>query len=123
MDDGLDKRAMYGLLALFALIGVWLMPLDRPDHRSTRFCGRFYITGYDTPGRTATGTTARIGESAVDPSVIPLGSTITIQGLWKTRAEDVGGAVLGAHIDVFVHSDAEAYRITGYRHACWQRAY
>jgi 3D (Asp-Asp-Asp) domain-containing protein len=76
----------------------------------------FYITGYTaTGGLTATGTVPRRGVVAVDSSVIPLGSTVYIQGLGVFHAEDTGGAVYGDHVDVFVDSAAAAYQLTGYR--------
>jgi len=80
----------------------------------------FYITGYTATGsRTATGTQARVGEVAVDPRVIPLGSIVYIEGLGTFSAEDTGGMVIGRHIDVYVDTDAEAYRITGYHLVRW----
>ena len=45
---------------------------------------------------------------AVDPSVIPLGSTVYIEGFGTFTAEDVGGAINGNRIDVLVGSYAEA---------------
>jgi 3D (Asp-Asp-Asp) domain-containing protein len=51
--------------------------------------------------------------------VIPLGSTVYIQGLGVFQAEDTGGAVVGNHIDVFVGSTGEAYAITGQRLVSW----
>ncbi len=76
----------------------------------------FRITGYTATGnRTATGTWPHWGTVAVDRNLIPLGSTVYIQGLGVFHAEDTGGAVLGAHVDVFVNSAAEAYQLTGYR--------
>ncbi len=66
------------------------------------------ITAYATgnPGvgtRTATGTTVRWGVVAVDPAVIPLGSQLEIEGIGgRFVAEDVGGGVRGAHVDVFL---------------------
>jgi 3D (Asp-Asp-Asp) domain-containing protein len=75
-----------------------------------------WITGYTwTGGRTATGTYPHWGTVAVDPSIIPLGSTVYIQGLGVFHAEDTGGAVVGQHVDVYVDSAAEAYQLTGYR--------
>jgi 3D (Asp-Asp-Asp) domain-containing protein len=76
----------------------------------------YFITGYTATGsRTATGTVPHWGTVAVDRNVIPLDSTVYIQGLGIFRAEDTGGAVVGNHIDVFVNSAAEAYQLTGYR--------
>jgi len=80
---------------------------------NARLC---WITGYTwTGGRTATGTYPHWGTVAVDPNVIPLGSTVYIQGLGVFHAEDTGGAVIGDHVDVYVDSVAEAYQLTGYR--------
>jgi 3D (Asp-Asp-Asp) domain-containing protein len=80
---------------------------------NARLC---WITGYTATGSlTATGTYPHWGTVAVDPGVIPLGSTVYIQGLGVFHAEDTGGAVIGNHVDVFVDSVAEAYQLTGYR--------
>jgi len=80
---------------------------------NARLC---WITGYTWTGaRTATGTYPHWGTVAVDPTVIPLGSTVYIQGLGVFHAEDTGGGVVGEHVDVFVDSVAEAYQLTGYR--------
>lgn len=79
------------------------------------------VTHYDpcvqccgkTDGITATGVRATPGVTvAVDPAVIPLGSTVYTDygdGILHTyRAEDTGGAVRGNHIDLCVESHEEA---------------
>ena len=45
---------------------------------------------------------------AVDPSVIPLGSKVYVEGYGYATAEDIGGGIKGNEIDVFVpdHEDA-----------------
>lgn len=58
-------------------------------------------------GRTAMGTPARVGEIAVDPSVIPLGSEVYIEGVGARRAEDTGGDIIGNTIDIYMGSNAE----------------
>ncbi|MBY7144866.1 LysM peptidoglycan-binding domain-containing protein [Virgibacillus sp. NKC19-3] len=45
---------------------------------------------------------------AVDPSVIPLGSEVYVEGYGHAVAGDVGGAINGNKIDVHVSSDEEA---------------
>lgn len=58
-------------------------------------------------GYTATMTRPRPGVVAVDPRVIPLGSRVEIDGR-VYYAEDVGGAIKGHRIDIFMPSRAEA---------------
>jgi 3D (Asp-Asp-Asp) domain-containing protein len=66
------------------------------------------VTTYSSgePGvgtRTATGTTVRWGVVSVDPRFIPLGSELEIEGFGgRFVAEDTGGAVRGAHVDVWL---------------------
>ena len=62
---------------------------------------------YTGGGRTAMGTQARVGEIAVDPSVIPLGTTVYIEGVGERRAEDTGGNIKGNTIDIYMNSEAE----------------
>ena len=57
---------------------------------------------------TASGVWPTPGMVAVDPSVIPFGSTVWIQGLGTFLATDTGSLVKGAHLDVFGLSYAEA---------------
>jgi 3D (Asp-Asp-Asp) domain-containing protein len=77
----------------------------------------FYVTGYPPTGHlTKTGIVPHWGIVAVDPDVIPLHSTVYIQGLGIFTAEDTGGAIIGPRVDVFVDTDAEAYALTGYRY-------
>ncbi|HUW65880.1 MAG TPA: 3D domain-containing protein [Spirochaetia bacterium] len=69
-------------------------------------------TGEDGKGITCTGTRARVGECAVDPGVIPLGSLLWVPGYSQrygpVRAEDIGGAVQGKHIDLFFQNRKDA---------------
>ncbi|MGR3174531.1 MAG: 3D domain-containing protein [Candidatus Scalindua sp.] len=61
-------------------------------------------------GITASGRKARWGTVAVDRRLIALGSRLRIQGFPKTifRADDVGGAIKGKHIDVWFPSHRKA---------------
>jgi 3D (Asp-Asp-Asp) domain-containing protein len=65
-------------------------------------------TGYALSGRTATGVPVGWGIVAVDPSFIPLGTKMTIPGYGEGVAADTGGAVAGAHIDLWFPTRAEA---------------
>jgi 3D (Asp-Asp-Asp) domain-containing protein len=48
------------------------------------------------------------GIVAVDPSVIPLGTHMTIPGYGDGVAADTGGAIAGARIDLWFPTRAEA---------------
>jgi 3D (Asp-Asp-Asp) domain-containing protein len=65
-------------------------------------------TGYALPGRTATGLPVGWGVVAVDPSVIPLGTKMTIPGYGEGVAADTGSAVRGNDIDLWFPSLAQA---------------
>lgn len=60
-------------------------------------------------GITFSGVRAEEGRTvAVDPKVIPLGSTVYIEGVGIRKAEDTGSAIKGAKIDVFMNDVGEA---------------
>lgn len=65
-------------------------------------------TAYALRGSTATGIPAGPGVVAVDPTVIPLGTHMTIPGYGEGVAADTGGAIKGARIDVWVPTEAQA---------------
>ncbi len=68
-------------------------------------------------GITASGTRAAAFRTiAVDPSVIPIGSYVYIEGIGWRVAEDTGGAIRGRHIDVLLPSTQEAVRFGVRRH-------
>ena len=66
-------------------------------------------TAYTHTGNpTATGVYPSRGTIAVDPSVIPLGTRVYVEGYGYATAQDTGGAIKGNKIDVFVNSHSEA---------------
>jgi len=76
-------------------------------------------TGYDpgvrscgasADGRTATGHVATKGVCAVDPSVIPLGTEVWVEGYGYALACDTGGAIDGNRIDLCFDTYEEALR-------------
>lgn len=74
----------------------------------TAYCPCPKCCGDWADGITYTGTVATPGRTiAVDPNVIELGSTVTIDGQDYT-AEDIGGAIDGNHIDVYFDDHADA---------------
>lgn len=65
-------------------------------------------TGYALRGRTASGLPTGWGIIAVDPTLIPLGTRMTIPGYGEGVAADTGGAVRGATIDLWFPTLAQA---------------
>jgi 3D (Asp-Asp-Asp) domain-containing protein len=65
-------------------------------------------TGYALRGRTASGLSTSWGVVAVDPSVIPLGTRMTIPGYGVGIAADTGGSVQGNIIDLWFPTVAQA---------------
>jgi len=65
-------------------------------------------TGYSLPGHTSTGLPVGPGVVAVDPSVIALGTRITVPGYGEAVAADTGSAVTGYTIDLWFPTLADA---------------
>ncbi|MFL5929288.1 MAG: 3D domain-containing protein [Gaiellaceae bacterium] len=65
-------------------------------------------TGYSLTGQTASGLPVGWGVVAVDPSVIPLGTHMSIPGYGEAVAADTGGAVVGSTIDLWFPTVAQA---------------
>ena len=63
--------------------------------------GTFLVTCYDLSGHTATGAPVSTETVAVDPSVIPLGSHILVDGAGARVAQDTGGAIVGHRLDIW----------------------
>lgn len=93
-----------------AYIGTGLLP---PIGRPVAWGGPARVTMYTCVelggcAPTASGLWPEPGMVAVDPTVIPLGSTVWIQGLGTFLAADTGSLVRGAHLDVYGLSYQEA---------------
>jgi peptidoglycan DL-endopeptidase CwlO len=65
-------------------------------------------TGYSLGGSTSTGIPVGWGVVAVDPSVIPLGTRLTIPGYGEGVAADTGGGVQGTAIDLWFPTQEQA---------------
>ena len=76
----------------------------------TAYCPCAACCGQWADGLTATGLPAGPGIAAVDPEVIPLGSTVVIDGQ-KYLAADTG--VTGLHVDICAasHQEAESFGV------------
>jgi 3D (Asp-Asp-Asp) domain-containing protein len=79
----------------------------------TAYTAGFESTGkkasHPTYGITYSGIKAKEGRTiAVDPAVIPLGSTVFIEGIGIRKAEDIGSAIRGSRIDVFMNDLGQA---------------
>lgn len=83
-------------------------PESLGEFKLTAYCPCEKCCGEWADGITYTGTVATAGRTvAVDPSVIPLGSTVRING-HDYIAEDIGGAIKENRIDVFFDSHQAA---------------
>lgn len=83
-----------------------LRPLG--NYRITHYCQCSICCGPWANGVTSTGATATTNRTiAVDPTQIPYGSKVVINGQVYV-AEDCGGAIKGNRIDIYVGSHAEA---------------
>ncbi len=63
---------------------------------------------YHLPGRTASGLPVGVGVIAVDPRVIPLGTKVYVPGYGPAVAADVGSAIIGNVIDLWMPSTVQA---------------
>ena len=63
---------------------------------------------YHLAGRTASGLPVGVGVIAVDPGVIPLGTRVFVPGYGPAVAADVGSAIKGTIIDLWMPSTAAA---------------
>ena len=76
---------------------------------ATAYCPCRKCVGRKLIVKTATGTKPQINRTiAVDPTVIPYGSIVYIEGLGYYIAEDCGGSIKGNSIDIFVATHEEA---------------
>ena len=125
-----DASARVAAICLFLAVMLIIVAALTVKTTGQPYTGEFKLTAYCpcakccgkwANGITATGTTATEGRTiAVDPRVIPYGSTVTLyyeDGTVHTyTAEDCGGAIKENRIDVFFDSH-EAARAFGVQSA------
>ena len=79
------------------------------NFRYTYYCDERYKHICGGSGVTASGAPTKVGTTiGVDPSVIPLGTTVYMEGIGFRVAQDTGSAVGGKHIDILVHTHSQA---------------
>jgi 3D (Asp-Asp-Asp) domain-containing protein len=83
---------------------------------SKKYLGKFELSFYSKEqfpnSPTSTGVMPEVGRTvAVDPKVIPYGTSIEIDGFGVRVAEDTGGAIKGKKLDIFVETTAEAFQL------------
>lgn len=71
---------------------------------------RVDAVAYHLPGYTASGLPVGKGVVAVDPRLIPLGTRLFVPGYGRSIAADVGTAIKGKIIDVWMPNNAAARR-------------
>jgi len=96
-------------LLLLALLGVSMSANAAWAHKPGDTL-KVKATAYAGHQQTYTGVKTRHGICAVDPDVIPLGTRFRVPGYGTCLAADIGGAVKGAFIDIWVKSDRAAGR-------------
>ena len=69
---------------------------------------RVDAVAYHLPGKTSSGLPVRKGVVAVDPELIPLGTRLFVPGYGRSIAADVGVAIKGRIIDLWMPSDEHA---------------
>ena len=115
------------------IVDVPMLPIPAPETETTEaetttgrtYLGNYKLTAYCScsvccgkwGSRTASGTAPVQGRTiAVDPSVIPYGTSVYIEGYGTYVAEDCGGAIKNNRIDVYFSNHEEAL-IFGVRYA------
>ena len=119
-DEGIQRLAEddFELIAARSLIDkTMVIPAstdvhedNAPEESYGKYLGNFALTYYCpcaqccdvATGQTSTGVIASQGETiAVDPSVIPYGSLVIVNG-HIFKAQDTGGGIRGNHIDIYL---------------------
>ena len=78
---------------------------QRLDFREAKYMN---ASAYTYTGRnTATGRQPAVGLVAVDPTVVPMGSKLYIEGYGYAEAADTGGAIKGNRLDLFMEEKTQ----------------
>ncbi len=115
----IDLYEQYNTAEKAEAIAKELAAEEQAQREQGTYLGRFRISHYcpctacnGSSSYTASGTPVTPWTTAaVDPGVIPLGSTFRIEGYGTFQAQDTGGAIRNNRIDICVGSHAEAMRL------------
>ncbi|VBB09103.1 Hypothetical protein LUCI_4389 [Lucifera butyrica] len=129
-DTGLETDGIVGPRTLDALKNFRgkrpprkVLPPDQPTYQSPPedsgiphylYSLPVLATAYTAHDEGCTGITYRghvleRGMIAVDPDVIPLGTKLYVPGYGEAVADDIGGAIIGRHIDLAMETTDEAF--------------
>src|SRR2546427_11348606 len=112
------RTAVAALIVCGALSDSTVVAQRRERPRATAGTLRVTATAYCVAGKTASGTRARTGIVAADPSLLPVGSIVRIidgahSGIYTVM--DTGPAVKGGKNDIFSASCERAAQFGGQR--------
>lgn len=98
----------------FFLTALFILGVQTPkagEGWSGSFIATAYLPNCTGTFRTATGKYADPEKMyvAVDPKVIPLGSTVCIESMGCYSAEDTGGKIKGRRLDILMKTKKEAF--------------
>ncbi|MFZ3172044.1 MAG: 3D domain-containing protein [Carboxydocellales bacterium] len=77
--------------------------VSRGGQAHGKYLGTFEATAYNlTKNRTTSGDKTRIGIVSVDPTIIPLGTKLYVEGYGPALASDTGELIQGRMLDVWL---------------------
>ena len=106
MGGGARRWGPFSAAVLCGVVGAGVVPASGAETAYYRL--RVDAVAYHLPGRTASGLPVGRGIVAVDPELIPLGTHLFVPGYGNAVAADVGTAIKGRVIDLWMPSDAQA---------------
>jgi 3D (Asp-Asp-Asp) domain-containing protein len=103
---GTRRWGSFCIAVLSAVVGIGVVQAGAAEAPSYRL--RVDAVAYHLPGNTASGLPVGKGVVAVDPRLIPLRTSLYVPGYGQAVAADVGWAIKGKIIDVWMPSTADA---------------